>query len=69
MNFLTSQEIIDTARPYLEIETSMLLSIRNGIKRLIKEAEESDAGFSALVRIAAYSGQMQDIDRELAFRN
>ncbi len=62
-------ELIDQHRPYLEIEISMLRTIRAGIMKLIKEIDASEQGIGALIRIAAYTNDVMTIDAEIAMRN
>ena len=62
-------ELSDQHRPYLEIEISMLRTIRAGIMKLIKEIDASEEGIGALIKIAAYQADVMTIDAEIAMRN
>jgi hypothetical protein len=69
METIKLYEFVDSVRPYMDIETKLLNQIRVGMFKLIKEAEASDEGFSALIRITKYQGQIMAIDHEIAMRN
>lgn len=69
MEIINTQELVDTARPYLELQSDILNSIGKGIRKLLRETDVESTGLSGLIRMAAYQAQLIDIEREMAQRN
>jgi hypothetical protein len=69
MEIIKTQEVVDSARPYLELQSDLLNSIAKGIRKLLRETDIESTGLSGLVRMAAYQAQLHDIELEMAQRN
>ena len=69
MEKLTTQELVENARPYLELQSDLLNNIAMGMRKLIAESDVTAADMSDLIRIATYKAQIIDIERELILRN
>jgi hypothetical protein len=69
MESINTQELVETARPYLELQDDLLNSIAKGIRKLLKETDVESTGISGLIRMAAYQAQLHDIELEMAQRN
>jgi hypothetical protein len=69
MEKLSTQELVENARPYLELQSDLLNNIATGMRKLIADADVAAADMSDLIRIATYKAQIIDIERELIQRN
>jgi hypothetical protein len=69
MEKLSTQELVENARPYLELQSDLLNNIATGMRKLIADADVTAADMSDLIRIATYRAQIIDIERELIQRN
>jgi hypothetical protein len=61
-------EIVSTHRPYLEIPTSMILTIKKNLNQLLKEDVQGDPLSVAAIK-AAWHMEIFDADVELVKRN
>lgn len=61
-------EIISMSRPYLEIPTSMILTIKKNLNSLLKEDVQGDPIAVAAIK-AAWNMEIFDADVELVKRN
>lgn len=66
---MNTEKVATELRPYLEIETSMLRSIRLGLVRAMGEIPFTGNAIAVAMQKAAYLAEIGDIDRELAQRN
>ncbi len=61
-------EIVGMTRPYLEIPTSMILTIKKNLNQLLREDVQGDPMAIAAIR-AAWQMEIHDADTELIKRN
>lgn len=65
----TTHELVEAARPYLELQSDLLNTIARGIDQLLKDTDLDLVGVNGLVRMAAYHAQLQEIRWEMIQRN
>lgn len=56
-------------RPYLDIETSLLINIKAGIKRALNEIPFVGNPLAISIQKAAYLAEIRGIEDELTLRN
>jgi hypothetical protein len=61
-------DIVEMTRPYLEIPTSMIITIKKNLNSLLEEEAEGDPMAIAAIR-AAWHMEIFDADVELVKRN
>lgn len=69
MNRKQLVEFVLSERPYVDISTSMLITIKSNIRRALDEIPFDGSALSASIQKAAYTAEILDIERELIMRN
>lgn len=69
MNRKQLVEFVLGERPYVDISTSLLITIKTNIRRALDEIPFDGNALAVSIQKAAYTQEILDIDRELIMRN
>jgi hypothetical protein len=69
MNRVKFEEVVLKFRPYVDIETSLLVNIKSGIIRARQEMKVNTGTLAAQMYDAMHLAEIRTIEHELAMRN